>query len=143
MQFKGFNMSIGSNLKRLRRDKKMTQGDLANACGIRLGHISKIERDATDPKLSSIYALIKALDCTPNDLLADTEKMGVDSVLEMALARLKHLTKEQDKKIILRVIDNYCTAVAMQEIAGKRTILGEGIIYGKTPEMSSGEINDL
>ena len=43
-------MSIGENLKRLRRDKGWTQGELADNCGIRLGQISKIERDETDPK---------------------------------------------------------------------------------------------
>ncbi|EOA2565072.1 helix-turn-helix domain-containing protein, partial [Vibrio vulnificus] len=64
-------MSIGENLKRLRRDKGWTQGELADNCGIRLGQISKIERNETDPKLSTIYAITKALDCTPNALLMD------------------------------------------------------------------------
>ncbi|WP_399495558.1 helix-turn-helix domain-containing protein, partial [Streptomyces sp. P9(2023)] len=44
-------MSIGENLKRIRRDKGWTQSELANNCGIRLGQISKIERNETDPKL--------------------------------------------------------------------------------------------
>lgn len=128
-------MSIGENLKRLRRDKKWTQGELANNCGIRLGQISKIERNDTDPKLSTIYSLMNALECSPNALLSDVKQESMDSKMAIALERIQNL-EEKDKNILLSVIDKYCIAVSMQELSTKKSILGLVHFNGKTEEMN-------
>lgn len=128
-------MSIGENLKRLRRDKKWTQSELAEISKIGLAQISKIEKDKTDPKLSTIYQLINALECTTEALLIDTKKSSVDSILAVALDRIKQLP-EKDKEIILTIIDKYCIAVSMQELADNRNLFGYSIIDGRTPEMT-------
>ncbi|EAV3945068.1 helix-turn-helix domain-containing protein [Salmonella enterica] len=128
-------MSIGENLKRLRRDKGWSQTELANKSKIGLAQISKIEKDKTDPKLSTIYQLINALECTTEALLIDTEKSSVDSILAMALERVKQLP-EKDKEIVLTIIDKYCIAISMQKLADKRNLFGYSIIDGKTPEMT-------
>lgn len=128
-------MSIGENLKRLRRDKKWTQSELAEISKIGLAQISKIEKDKTDPKLSTIYQLINALECTTEALLIDTKKSSVDSILAVALDRIKQLP-EKDKEIILTIIDKYCIAVSMQELADKRNLFGYSIVDGRTPEMT-------
>ncbi|ECH6751581.1 TPA: helix-turn-helix domain-containing protein [Salmonella enterica] len=128
-------MSIGENLKRLRRDKGWTQTELAEASKIGLAQISKIEKDKTDPKLSTIYQLVNALGCTTEALLIDTQKSSVDSILSAALERIKQLS-EKDKEIILTIIDKYCIGVSMQQLAEKRNLFGFSIIDGKTPEMT-------
>ncbi|MIE73118.1 XRE family transcriptional regulator [Salmonella enterica subsp. diarizonae] len=128
-------MSIGENLKRLRRDKGWTQTELAEASKIGLAQISKIEKDKTDPKLSTIYQLVNALECTTEALLIDTQKSSVDSILSAALDRIKQLS-EKDKEIILTIIDKYCIGVSMQQLAEKRNLFGFSIIDGKTPEMT-------
>ncbi|EAA7134726.1 helix-turn-helix domain-containing protein [Salmonella enterica subsp. enterica serovar Beaudesert] len=128
-------MSVGENLKRLRRDKGWTQGELAKKCKVGFGQISKIERDETDPKLSTIYELMNALGCTADALLIDTEKSCIDSIMAVALTRITQLP-EKDKEILLTVIDKYCIAISMQQLADKKTILGHTIITGKTPEMT-------
>lgn len=127
-------MPIGENLKRLRRDKKWTQGELSDKCGIRLGQISKIERNDTDPKLSTIYSIINALECTPNALLNDVSKTNVDSLLAMVLERVQSLDGD-DKRTILDVIDNYCTARNMQHLLEKKTVFGMSIMLGKNEEL--------
>lgn len=129
-------MSIGENLKRLRRDKGWTQGELASECGIRLGQISKIERNDTDPKLSTIYALIKALECSPNSLLNDIEKTSLDNVFEMVLERVQKLPNE-DKLHLLAVLDKYCIAVSHQNLMATNTVFGASIFNGKTEEMTT------
>lgn len=131
-------MAIGENLKRLRRDKGWTQGELADRCKVGFGQISKIERNETDPKLSTIYELMNALGCAADSLLVDTEKSSVDSVMAMALDRIKQLP-EKDKEILLTIIDKYCIAVSMQQLADKRDFFGRSIIKGKTPEMTKPE----
>ncbi|BDP37766.1 MULTISPECIES: helix-turn-helix domain-containing protein [Vibrio] len=129
-----FIMSIGENLKRLRRDKGWTQGDLANKCGIRFGQISKIERNETDPKLSTIYALTRALNCTPNALLMDMEETSIDAIMSVALERIQGLPDE-DKDHLLAVIDKYCIAKSLQHLIEHNTLLGISIFEGKTEEM--------
>ncbi len=130
-------MSIGENLKRLRRDRNWTQGQLADHCGIRLGQISKIERSETDPKLSTLYALMNALECTPNALLCDTDKTSLDGLLTIALERMQKLP-ERDKNILLEIIDKYCIAKSMQDIIENEdgTIFGFRSFAGKTKEMA-------
>lgn len=127
-------MSIGENLKRLRRDKGWTQGELASNCGIRLGQISKIERNETDPKLSTIYALMQALECTPNSLLTDASKTSTDAKLEMVLERVQKLP-EASKGHILAVVDHYCTAESLQHLIEHKTIFGFSRFDGRTKEL--------
>tara|TARA_Y100001960_G_C14733643_1_gene859012 strand:- start:719 stop:1138 length:420 start_codon:yes stop_codon:yes gene_type:complete len=127
-------VSIGENLKRLRRDKGWTQGALAKECGIRLGQISKIERNETDPKLSTIYALTKALECTPNALLNDSAETTLDAKMEIALERVQRLP-DNDKDHLLATIDKYCIATSLQSMIENNTVLGVSVFDGKTPEM--------
>lgn len=131
-------MSIGENLKRLRRDKGWTQSDLADECGIRLGQISKIERNDTDPKLSTINALTDALGCTPNSLLVDVEKTSVNALLEIALERIQNLP-EEDKRHLLAVIDKYCIAHSLQHMIETNTVFEFSILNGKTEELKPKE----
>ncbi|HGS4460846.1 TPA: helix-turn-helix domain-containing protein [Vibrio metschnikovii] len=128
-------MSIGENLKRIRRDKGWTQSELANNCGIRLGQISKIERNETDPKLSTIYAIMRALECTPNALLMDVSKTSLDAIMEIALERMQKLPDE-DKDHLLAVIDKYCIAKSLQHMIEHNTLFGISIFEGKTEELS-------
>ena len=62
-------MSIGENVKRLRRDKGWTQGELADKSKLGLNLISKIERHSPDIKSSTIYKLMDALNCNSDMLL--------------------------------------------------------------------------
>ncbi|WP_369817825.1 helix-turn-helix domain-containing protein, partial [Alcanivorax sp. HI0007] len=48
-------MALGENLKRLRKLAGLTQGELAAVADMKLGHISKLERNETDAKVSTIH----------------------------------------------------------------------------------------
>ncbi|EKN2778795.1 helix-turn-helix transcriptional regulator [Salmonella enterica] len=128
-------MSLSENIKRLRRDKGWTQGELATKSGIGMAQISKIEKNKTDPKLSTIYQIINALGCSADALLIDTQKSNVDTIMAVALERVRQLP-EKDKEILLTVIDKYCIAISLQQLADKNDFFGTSIIKGKTPEMT-------
>lgn len=113
-------MAIGENLKRLRRDKQWTQGDLAEASGVKVGHISKLERNETDPKVSTIYKLINALECSPNAILSDVADTNIEGLMGMAFERAQQLP-DDEKNTLLDVIDKYCIAVSMQGIMDKQS----------------------
>lgn len=108
-------MSFGTNLRRLRRDKGMVQSDLAAESGIKSSHISKMEQDKTDPKLSTMYKLIGALNCAPDSLLMDGDKIGLDGLLKASYDRAKGLPDEQ-MFIVVDLIDKYCTAYGLEEM---------------------------
>ncbi len=102
-------MSIGTSLKFLRGKRKLTQGELAEKTGMKLGHISKIERDETDPKLSTIQKLIRALECTPNDLMLSGEQSSARNQFEDFAGAAKHLTIK-DIELLMEVLNRFIMA---------------------------------
>ncbi|WP_186342983.1 helix-turn-helix domain-containing protein [Allochromatium palmeri] len=107
-------MSFGKNVRRMRQDKGWSQYQLSNRTGIKVGHISKLEQDEGDPKLSTLYKLMDALGCSPDSLLMDVEKMNQDAILKQTLERAMKLT-ELNKAAIIEVIDGYCRACGMEQ----------------------------
>lgn len=93
----------------------MVQSDLAAESGIKSSHISKMEQDKTDPKLSTMYKLIGALNCAPDSLLMDGDKIGLDGLLKASYDRAKGLPDEQ-MFIVVDLIDKYCTAYGLEEM---------------------------
>ncbi len=62
-------LQLGTIIQRTRKQRGLTQTDLANLSGLRQEMISKIETGHEGTKLSSIYALFAALDL---ELVIDT-----------------------------------------------------------------------
>ena len=60
---------MGLNLKRIRTKKAISQGDIARELGVSRGFISTIENGKTNPTLSTIAKLAKALNVSTNELL--------------------------------------------------------------------------
>jgi transcriptional regulator with XRE-family HTH domain len=109
-------MAFSDNLKRLRRDKGLSQNELAEITGIKSTHISRMEsNEDSDPKLSTIYKLMSALGCSSEALLMDGGKIGTDGVLKISIDRVLSLPDES-KRVLIDVIDKYCIAMGMQKI---------------------------
>lgn len=115
-------MSLGENLKALRKKKGWTQQQLAEVAGIKLTHISTLEKNDSDPKLSTIGKLIEALGCSANDLIVTPGKAGISTVLRNYLERTAELPTE-DKLLLVRLIDKFMAAESLR-IAG----------YSKVPD---------
>ena len=60
---------LGLNLKRIRTKKAISQGDIARELGVSRGFVSTIENGKTNPTLSTIAKLAKALNVSTNELL--------------------------------------------------------------------------
>ncbi len=60
---------LGLNLKKIRTKKSISQGDIAKELGVSRGFISTIENGKTNPTLSTITKLAKALNVSTNELL--------------------------------------------------------------------------
>lgn len=50
-------------LKNLRKQKKISQSDLGKLLGLPQSHVSSIESEAVDPRLSTIVEMARNLDC--------------------------------------------------------------------------------
>ncbi|NLA55720.1 MAG: helix-turn-helix transcriptional regulator [Corynebacterium humireducens] len=79
-----FGLSLGRNLRRLRKARRLTQDDLAELTGLTRNTISNIERNLGnadtpgDPRLSTVYRLARALDVPPAVLLPAGGEMVAD-----------------------------------------------------------------
>ena len=63
------DMTIGKRIALLRKEKGMTQEDLANAMGVSPQAVSKWENDQTCPDISALPKLSKLLGVTVDELL--------------------------------------------------------------------------
>ena len=59
---------LGQNLKKIRTDKGMSQGDIARALNVSRGYVSNIENGKLNPTLSTITRLAEALNVSTDKL---------------------------------------------------------------------------
>ena len=45
---------VGEKIRKLRKEKKLTLKDIAEATGLSIGYISQLERGAVEPSLASL-----------------------------------------------------------------------------------------
>jgi transcriptional regulator with XRE-family HTH domain len=60
---------LGKNLKRIRTEKGISQGDIVRSVGIDRAFVSNIENGKTNPTLATITKLAKALGVSCDELL--------------------------------------------------------------------------
>lgn len=60
---------LGKNIKRIREQKGMTQGDICRALNLDRGYISSIESGKRNPTLSTLKKLADALKVSVDELL--------------------------------------------------------------------------
>lgn len=61
-------MKLGDKIKSKRKERGLSQEELANKCGLNRNSIYKYEKNETIPKLDQIKKIAKALDVPVNDL---------------------------------------------------------------------------
>lgn len=60
---------LGNNLKKIRLEKGMSQGDICRASGMDRGYISRVESGQKNPTISNLEKIAKALKISPGELL--------------------------------------------------------------------------
>jgi transcriptional regulator with XRE-family HTH domain len=64
-------VKIGDNLKRQRVRKALTQEELARKSRLTTASVARIERNETEPRMSTLRKLAKALDIDPAELVGE------------------------------------------------------------------------
>ncbi|TCT23860.1 helix-turn-helix protein [Thiobaca trueperi] len=108
-------MSLGENVRSLRHSKGWSQAQLSEYSGIRIQHLSRIEQDQGDLKISTVYKLIDAFGCTANALLMNpTPGTKSGAVLSLIFNRVSELPEEKQEPLF-EILDKYCVACEMEQ----------------------------
>jgi len=87
------------NIKRIRKEKGISQEKLAEACNTATSYIGLMETYKNVPKLSTIEKIAKALDVDPLELFKDKDKVPLkqeDKIQHIKKSILLLLEKELD-----------------------------------------------
>lgn len=70
---------VGSNIKKLRKEKGITLQELSNKTNLSTGFLSQLERDINSPTIINLQKICNALNINMTDLLStlDTDKIHV------------------------------------------------------------------
>lgn len=120
-------MSFSENVKLLRTNLGLTQGELAEKSGLTLGQISKIERGLGNPRLDTIEKIIEGLKCNPSDLLGHRINDRSPYLAEI-LANIDSLNI-QDQKAIINVIRAMVTADSMRSLVADKSRMDDLLNY--------------
>lgn len=82
--------ALGKTIQRLRKAYNMSLGDLSEQSGVAKSIISQIERNETNPTLSTVYRLSRALDTTIDEVLrTEGEKVFLEHQLKSGVPILE------------------------------------------------------
>lgn len=109
-------MSFGEKLQNLRKEKKMSQEQLADKLGISRQAVSKWESDQTYPEMDKLIALTKIFDCSMDDLvqkekgvLKKSKDESKKNILANPLEELLDLIRRSYKMLQkMRFVDIVC-----------------------------------
>lgn len=95
---------LSTNLRRIRKDRKMTQTQLADAVGVGMLAIQRIEAGARFPRSDTLTAIAQVLNVTESDLLKDPSapdaQSNHSSLLGEAVTVLTTLNDDQLRTVI-------------------------------------------
>jgi transcriptional regulator with XRE-family HTH domain len=68
-------MKIGENIKRIRTAKKLSQKEVISVANLDSAQYSRIENSKTDPTVTTLEKIAKALGVSLSDLFASTDEL--------------------------------------------------------------------
>ncbi len=101
-------ISIGTRLRHFRRERNLSQKELAVQCGLSLNCISLIERDEISPNVATLQRLAAALEVRMNYFFEDSSQTDVIHVKEGTLH------SSADDSIVS--LDGVCSSIEEQAI---------------------------
>ena len=91
-------MKFGDNLKRIRREKNISQEDLADKLGVSRQSVSKWENGENYPSMQNIMCLCTIFKCKMNDIVHE-DMSDIKSLDEDIQMKVSKLNKDKQKKL--------------------------------------------
>ena len=102
--------TLGRRIAQLRKQKGMSQEDFADVSGKMINTISNIERGLSDPKVTTLMSISKALGISIDELFSETKQVQPTEELPSNIATILQILKKQDDKT-LKVIQKQIEAL--------------------------------
>ncbi|MDL0136996.1 helix-turn-helix domain-containing protein [Halobacterium salinarum] len=80
-------LPTGDDIRTVRKDKGLTQSELADQAGVSQPLIARIESDDVDPTIDTLYAVVSVLNDSTSELGQEEVTMSMPSVLKDARTR--------------------------------------------------------
>ena len=100
----GFVMSIQQRLITLRKERDLTQQEMADAIGVHVNQIRRYEAGATQPSLEALKKIAVAMSITIDSLVFDEEERDPDEQLKLQFEAISHLSANE-KQIVKELLD--------------------------------------
>lgn len=97
-------MSFGNRLSTIRKEKKVSQGDLAAQAGLHLNVIGRYERGEAIPSIEIAAKLAEALKVSLDYLVLGKSELNLDQTLLEKVLSIQQLP-EEDREHIMYSID--------------------------------------
>lgn len=110
--------TFGKRMVGLRKEKRMTQDELAKLISTSISVIGRYERDEMTPSIDVAKKISAHLNTTVGYLLGETDKADLfkEPVMLQRLAELDKM-KNTEKNHILHVLDGFIKSVKLKNIA--------------------------
>jgi len=126
-------MDIGDRLRKVRKQQNLTAKQLSEKSGVPVKTIYRIETgEVKDPRLSSLEPLIKALNCSADELLFDIDQFTNLEALRQIFARATQL-HEINQEQLIEVVNKLLLAYSFEEQISQQLQEGK-YIYTKPKE---------
>lgn len=109
---------LGSRIKAIRTERKITQEKLAEAAGVGVTHISHIETGNSVPSLQTLVDILNALDCSADELFC----MEVNQARPLLNSWLSELVADCDNTEIKLITD---TVIALKNAMRRLRVSNE------------------
>lgn len=111
----GDNMNFGESLKKIRKEKGLTQKQLGEKLGISQAAIGQFESNKANPKMETIQKIADALNASLNDLIPDSYERDVQEGYELSTtdyglieAMSNHkIFSDKEREIIFQKIEHH------------------------------------
>ncbi len=121
-------MKLGDKIKKLRKDRKWSQADLAGKVNVHVTHISRLETERYTPSLDLLKKLAEAFEVTTDYLIFENmENIGPINLKDKTLyekMKLIDTLEEKDRTTILGVIDAFLVKRQMWNVLNKQIQVG-------------------
>lgn len=100
-------MSLGQKITRIRKEKKLSQVDVASYVGVSRDAISKYERDDIVPSVENAKKIAQALGISLDYLVSEDDSLEVVDVDMLNRMREIQRLSEDDKTTVIKIIDAF------------------------------------
>ena len=118
---KPIKMNIGDKIKKAREAKGLSQKEVATALKMDQSQYSKLEKDKTDPSVSTLAKVAKALGSQLSDLFSNDLLRDVDSYDKSVMEKISLIDSldEDEKKSLFKIIDGLSSKKKMKDSLAK------------------------